>query len=170
MLDGDEAGRKATEKYALQLREINTGVKVTAVELPEGEDVNSILLSHEREIVGHLLDERKTVFNSSSVGLQVEKPVITPPGLEPSGGALNTSNPDRISFPDKKSGQVTHPIHIEVWGGVPLNNLHQLKLSLSLKNTENHKTFRDEVNLYSHRSSKQFLQDAVKSWTAHQPP
>ena len=54
--DGDEAGRKAAEKYQETLKNI---CKISNVETPEREDVNGLLQGHEPSILNHLIEERK---------------------------------------------------------------------------------------------------------------
>ncbi|QYS87798.1 toprim domain-containing protein [Flavobacterium oreochromis] len=65
--DGDKAGRTATAKYAQELETLN--LKLTQVETPEGEDINSLLIAYEKEIFIELLEKRKTVLLSSEENL-----------------------------------------------------------------------------------------------------
>lgn len=58
-LNGDEPGEKAVAKYAPMLKAAYPNVKVTNVEVPQGEDVNSLLQGHSPEILTHLIDTRK---------------------------------------------------------------------------------------------------------------
>lgn len=58
-LNGDEPGIKAVEKYAALLRVENKSLSITNVEVPQGEDVNSLLQAHSPEILIHLIDSRK---------------------------------------------------------------------------------------------------------------
>jgi DNA primase len=57
--DGDEAGRKAAEKYTKELTGL-INVKVTTVQTPDDEDINSLLDGHEPDIYTHLLNNRQT--------------------------------------------------------------------------------------------------------------
>ena len=58
-LNGDTPGIKAVEKYAPMLRNSNRKVKIARVEVPDNEDVNSLLQSHSPEILTHLIESRK---------------------------------------------------------------------------------------------------------------
>jgi DNA primase catalytic core len=60
-LNGDEAGQKAVQKYAPMLQSTYPKVKVSNVEVPYNEDVNSLLDSHSEEILLHLIKERKEI-------------------------------------------------------------------------------------------------------------
>lgn len=71
--DGDKAGNEAVEKYAELLRELHPKAVISKVETPEGEDVNSLLLGHESEILTHLINERKEVNLFLSIEKSVEK-------------------------------------------------------------------------------------------------
>ncbi|QYS87236.1 toprim domain-containing protein [Flavobacterium oreochromis] len=60
--DGDKAGSTAIEKYTKELQTLNVKLKITKVEPPENEDVNSLLVAYEKEIFMELLEKRKTVI------------------------------------------------------------------------------------------------------------
>src|SRR5690554_6643960 len=73
--DGDQAGEKAIEKYSQELHELlneserspsEVEVKISKVNTPESEDVNSLLVAHEPEIFIHLLHERELLFSIES--------------------------------------------------------------------------------------------------------
>ena len=57
--DGDNSGNEAVKKYQKQLSELLPQVKLSSVETPENEDVNSLLQGHDQEIFTHLLESRK---------------------------------------------------------------------------------------------------------------
>jgi len=62
-LDGDKAGREAISKISEKLMQLKPNLKITAVETPEGEDINSLVQGHDPEILLHLLNERKPISN-----------------------------------------------------------------------------------------------------------
>lgn len=57
--DGDKAGNEAVTKYAEIIRELHPKVKISQVETHANEDINSLIIGHEREILIHLIDQRK---------------------------------------------------------------------------------------------------------------
>jgi len=136
--DGDEAGKKAAVKYSKELQSLN--VKISVVECPENEDINSLLDGHKPEILTELLNQR------TSFSFQLKE--------ETTESKLNTTNPEQIIY---KNNQLT----VTVWGGIEKENLSRLKISLHIK-SEN-KAFRDDVNLYSHVSSKKLIQNIAES-------
>jgi DNA primase catalytic core len=76
--DGDKAGNEAVTKYAEILRELHPKAKISQVETPKDEDINSLIIGHEREILIHLIDQRKEIVFSFSIEeeitVKVEKP------------------------------------------------------------------------------------------------
>lgn len=59
--DGDKAGNEAVEKYTGILRELHPDIVISKVETPQGEDINSLIIGHESEILTHLINERKEI-------------------------------------------------------------------------------------------------------------
>src|SRR5690554_3622146 len=139
-LDGDEAGNNATTKYSEELHQLVPHVDITRVETPENEDVNSLLQGHEPELFSHLLNTRILLFSAEEQ-------------LKEKKTSLNTANPDKIIYE-------TLTVKIEIWGGIEYGNMHRLRLSVHMENKSTQRSFRDDVNLYSNRSSKAFVQDA----------
>jgi DNA primase len=60
-LNGDEPGVKAVQKYAPMLQSEIPNLKITNIEVPQNEDVNSLLNGHSEEILLHLINSRKEV-------------------------------------------------------------------------------------------------------------
>ena len=59
--DGDKAGSTATVKYSEQLRELHPKARISQIETPQNEDINSLIQGHENEILIHLIDNRKEI-------------------------------------------------------------------------------------------------------------
>ncbi|MFN5073466.1 MAG: toprim domain-containing protein, partial [Cyclobacteriaceae bacterium] len=51
--DGDEAGREGSKRIADKIHQLKPEIKLSSVNTPEGEDVNSLAQSHEKEIFTH---------------------------------------------------------------------------------------------------------------------
>jgi len=102
--DGDKAGNEAVTKYAEIIRELHPKVKISQVETPENEDINSLIIGHEREILIHLIENRKEIVFSFSIedtSTIIEKPIkqkVTPeakpkqPNLENTIDILKQNN------------------------------------------------------------------------------
>ena len=83
--DGDKAGNEAVKKYTEILREqtplLGVGVlKFSQVQTPEYEDVNSLIMGHETEILIHLIEQRTQIPNLiitqqiKQIKVPIEKP------------------------------------------------------------------------------------------------
>jgi len=167
-LDGDEAGRKAVATHSQRLHELLPQVAISTVATPEGEDPNSLLMGHEPEVLRHLLEERKQVsFSSieppfpisSGQASEREKAMEQPEVPEPASSAevatgLDSSDPERL-------GYTTQELRFTIWGGISLQQLNRLKVNLHIECE--HRNFREDVNLYSHRQRKGFVQAACEA-------
>ncbi len=71
--DGDKAGNEAVTKYAEILRELHPKVKISQVETPKDEDINSLIQGHENEILIHLIKNRKEIAFSFSIEEDLEE-------------------------------------------------------------------------------------------------
>ena len=149
-LDGDEAGRKAAANYSKEFKTQYPTLKISKVNTPKGEDINSLLDGHTAEIFTELLESR-TIFSSLEVG-------STDKQLNPitNNHTLNTENPERIIY-------INNQLTVTVWGGIEKENLSRLRVSLHITSKENkYKTFRDDVNLYSHTAVKKLIQNVAE--------
>lgn len=116
-LNGDEPGQKAVAKYAPMLKAAYPNLKITNVELPQNEDVNSLIQGHSPDILTHLISTRKeyAFFLSSENPVEKEEsasikifinpetePVQTEPAQQPTTG-LNTTNPFNLKYQGKEA-------------------------------------------------------------------
>lgn len=62
--DGDKAGNEAVKKYSQQLETLNLKLKFSQVQTPEYEDANSLIMGHEKDILIHLIEQRKELVFS----------------------------------------------------------------------------------------------------------
>jgi len=170
--DGDEPGREAIKKHADILHRLKPGVKITYVETPEKEDINSLAQGHEPEVFTHLLNTRKEFFLSiektteSPVELSeavsrpkgvTEKPINTQSAINTNPSFLDTANPEQIIYESET-------LKATIWGGIEKENLSRLKVSLHIKNkADKYKSFRDDVNLYSHGSMQKLVQNIAET-------
>jgi DNA primase len=122
IFDGDEAGSQATIKHAHILRDLRPQVRITEVVLPAGEDVNSLLQSHEDPRVLIDLVEQRTDFSFSMETSPTAEP--RPIAVSLSEG-LDTRNADLLIY-DQGA------YHIEVLGGIKLAGLDRLRVTLKV--------------------------------------
>ena len=122
ILDGDEAGTQATIKHAHTLRNLCSQVRITEVALPDGEDINSLLQSHDNAQVLVDLVAQRTDFSFSMEPSPMAEPkpiaASTPTGLD-------MRNAELLIYENPT-------LRIEVLGGVKLNGLDRLRVSLKV--------------------------------------
>ncbi|NQY68174.1 MAG: toprim domain-containing protein [Flavobacteriales bacterium] len=166
-LDGDAAGEKAAKKYAEQFKMENEELKISIVQTPKDEDINSLLDGHEAEIFTQLLQER-TIFSSADQGAPESNNKTEELKLNTNNQTLDTNNPERIIF--KNNCPSGSDLTVTDWGGIEKENLSRLRVSLHITSQENtlpdgrqeYKTFRDDVNLYSHTAVKKLIQNVAE--------
>jgi len=108
--DGDSAGREGVKRMSEDINRLFPGVRITSVNTPENEDINSLYTAHSEkasELFKHLLNERKEVafsdtsstsesFSFSNENLSDEKKKLPAPP-KTSTSSFNPSNPHRIT-------------------------------------------------------------------------
>lgn len=159
--DGDKAGNEAIEKHREELNELLPHIKLSAVETPEDEDVNSLLVGHDAEIFIHLLENRKDLFPAEKSGrlLPEEKQgndTQAPPEPLKTAGKLNTRNPEFITF-------TTEELQIILLGGLNLQQLDRLRATIKItrKSTTNPlHSIRHTIDLYHSDYLEKFINKA----------
>jgi DNA primase len=175
--DGDEAGTKAVDRYSEVIKQLQPRVKITRVNTPEGEDVNSLAQGHDPGILTHLIEHRNdpavtfsppvtlvkgsSVENKKTVPSQIQEvekskkkeSVQDTTTTVPTPSTLDAANPECILFE-------TESLSITIWGGIEKENLSRLRISLHARSkTDKYKAYRDDVNLYSHPQVKKLVQN-----------
>lgn len=138
--DGDAAGREAAKKYGRLLREELPDIKVSAVQTPENEDINSLLQSHEPGVLAHLIKERSPfLFSTEETGTES----MAAERMAPASGQLITLNPELLLYADG-------PLEIAVLGGVRLTGLDRLRVTLKITSAANPRLLpvRHSLDLY----------------------
>ena len=142
MLDGDEAGRKAVAHHAKTLKELCPKVQLTYVALPEGEDVNSMYVSHQEEaatMFATLLAERQSIGKAAKI-------VDTAEQVNESG-VLDTSNPELLTYRSKD-------ILLTVMGGISIEGLDRLRVTLKMSSGD--RLLRHGLDLYNDNQVEQY--------------
>ena len=144
-LNGDQPGKKAVAKHAETLRQLNPKLTLSSVNVPENEDVNSLLQSHEPEIFTHLLEERTFLFSneSSTENPSTEKKNDLPSdhqSAESSAHELNTRNPYKLTYASKSALYA-------ILGGMS-KQLDSMKVTLQIQHPKTNRKTRNKVDLY----------------------
>jgi len=149
--DGDKAGGEAIKKYQEELSELLPGIKLTAAETPQDEDINSLLQGHEPEIITHLLENRKELFL-----LTEETEIQSLPGPIRTTGKLNTRNPEFMTY-------TTDELQIIILGGINLQQLDRLRITLKISRTDTNDamhSIRHTLDLYHSDYLEKFINKA----------
>ena len=138
--DGDQAGSEAVPKISERIQQIRSDLTISSVETPEGEDINSLAVSHEPAILNHLLEQRHTVFLSTEKSIEGKTPntITSQPASQPS--ELNTTNPNRLIY-----ATTTANYHIK--GGIR-TELDTLRVSLDIEHPSSKRKHRSKPDLY----------------------
>jgi len=125
-LNGDQAGIKAVQKYAPMLKGEYPNLKITQVEVPENEDVNSLLQGHSPEILTHLIETRKEynfLFSTEKNQLK-EKGAIELPEQR-----TDTQAPPEPELPNHKTGLDTNnPYNLKYTGNAAYYQIKGFKI------------------------------------------
>jgi DNA primase catalytic core len=172
--DGDKAGNEAIQKYLKELSELIPNIKLTAVETPENEDINSLSIAYDTEIFTHLLENRKDLFllNESTEEIKQEQGNSTEVPPEPprtqmkllavSGAELNTKNPEFITF-------TTDELQIIILGGINLQQLDRLRITVKISRTDTNDplhSIRHTIDLYHSNYLEKFINKASEQLEA----
>jgi DNA primase len=155
--DGDEAGREGTKRVSEKLHQIRPEIKLSYISTPEGEDVNSLSVSHEPGIFAHLLETR----NPFSFSIEIKNEPIRDAPLTnhlPTGQAgLNTENHELLFY---QNGV----LNITVLGGIRITGLDKLRVTLKLesKTKNNLLPLRHNLDLYHKGQVDQLITQAAE--------
>lgn len=150
MLDGDSAGQAAITKHAGTLAGLLPPVKITAVRLPDGEDVNSMLHTHDdSRILIDMISQRQPVDFYSSI----EKEAPSADGSVTPAVAvdtrLNTATPELLTY----DGGL---LQITILGGIKLTGLDRLRVTLKVEHSSKQLLpVRHNLDLYNNSHSEQ---------------
>jgi DNA primase len=132
--DGDLPGNEAVLKHANQLITMNQILKITQVETPENEDINSLLQGHTEEILIHLIENRIPINPDDNLVFSTEdNPKPTP--------IITEQNPNIYE---------NEHLKIEVLGGIDYKDLSALRVTICITNKKkSYYPSRQNLNLYN---------------------
>ena len=148
--DGDEAGRAAVKRIKEKLKKLRQDVNVSYVDTPEGEDVNSLLQSHNSEILNHLIENRITETKSTKAKQMKPKQTIR--------GKLDTTNIELLQYQ-------TDLVHITILGGIKVTGLDRMRVTLKIQSQTNEHLLpvRSSLDLYHAKQVEQVTQKMAAS-------
>ncbi|NJO24542.1 MAG: toprim domain-containing protein [Bacteroidia bacterium] len=157
MLNADEAGEAATHKHAHTLHTLHTHIRITHTSLPAGEDVNSVLCTHDdAKVLSDLIEQRKDFSFSIEKEKQSSSEII-PSSLT----RLNTSNQELLIYDNCQ-------LRIEVWGGIKITGLDRMKVTLKVQHKAKQLLpIRDTLDLYSRQQTEHLIQTISENFDAN---
>jgi DNA primase catalytic core len=152
MLNGDDAGQVATTKHGTALHALLPRIKLTTVAVPEGEDVNSLLQTHDDPRVLTELIGSRTAFSFSIELTPPELPKAPAPSVKaPPAGRLITANPELLIY---DNGELL----VTVLGGIKLTGLDRMKVTLKVEHkAKQGLPVRHHLDLYNHPHTEQLV-------------
>ncbi|HEY9123905.1 MAG TPA: CHC2 zinc finger domain-containing protein [Bacteroidales bacterium] len=132
--DGDQAGKEAINKHSETLHQLRPGIKLTYIETPENEDINSLWQGHEPELFINLIDNRKVLSFSTEKSVEKKSPQIA------TSSTLNASNPYNLYY----NGLAAR---YYVKGGIR-PQLDSMRISLQIIHPQTNDDYRTKLDLY----------------------
>jgi DNA primase/DNA-binding MarR family transcriptional regulator len=159
MLNGDEAGRAATGKHYTTLRTLLPHVKFTAVAVPAGEDVNSLLQIHEDAGVLADLIERRTEFSFSSAPAKPAASEMPASAVaSPADIKLITTNSELLVYDNCE-------LRITVLGGIRITGLDRMRVTLKVEHKAGRGLpLRHNLDLYNHPHTEQLASKIAENF------
>jgi len=166
--DGDQAGKDGMKRYAELLQKQKPGIKITYLEIPEGEDINSLAIGHEPEIFTYLLENRQPLFLLPAGGTQagLTENNHTPIAINTTPIQAATSNQQQATRFDASHPECivfeTPQILVTIWGKIDIRHVSRLRVTLHIQLKENlYAEYRDTIDLYSHNQTQRLIREAA---------
>jgi len=162
MLNADEAGAAATVKHYSTLKSLLPHVRITCVQLPAGEDVNSVLCTHDDTgVLQSLIESRVPDFSFS-----IEKEKSVEQSEMPQGGKiipaagqskLDTRNNELLIYDNCE-------LYFEILGGIKITGLDRMKVTLKVQHKEktNHPQWYS-IDLYNQVQREQTINNVAET-------
>lgn len=161
MLDADEAGEAATVKHYSTLKQLllprlsgQAEVIITKVSLPAGEDINSVLCTHDdAAVLQHLIEARTQANFSFSIENKKAETFTT----KATPSKLNTQNPELLMYDNCE-------LYFEILGGIKITGLDRMKVTLKVQHKEkiNHPQWYS-IDLYNQVQREQTINDVAET-------
>jgi len=158
MLNGDEPGEAATVKHCSTLKQLLPQVTITKVTLPAGEDVNSVLCTHDNaKVLSDLIDQRTEFFVSIEKKNQSAE-ILAVSALQRADNKLITTNPELLIYDNCE-------LHIEVLGGIKITGLDRMKVTLKILHKDKATLpIWHSLDLYNHGQREQLVNNLAEAF------
>jgi DNA primase len=155
MLNADDAGAAATHKHVHTLHALRMGVHITQTNLPTGEDINSLLQSHDDPKILFDIIEQRTNFSFST---EKENAEIIPAVQE---SKLDIRNNELLIYNNCE-------LYFEILGGIKITGLDRMKVTLKVQHKQKQQLpIRDTLDLYNRNQTEQLVQTISDNYDAN---
>lgn len=164
--DGDKAGREAVQTHAQTIHTQCPNLKISYVDTPDNEDVNSLSKNYGANAENYflnLLEERRQTSDIRPQTLDVRdetqdlRPQIQ--DLRPKEEftyVLDTQNPEQLIYTNTL-------FTITIWGGIEVRTIKKLRVTLKVEQNEKaYFDYRDTVDLYVDRSRTKLMHKLIE--------
>jgi DNA primase len=171
--DGDTPGNQAVQKNAQQLTTINQKLKITKVETPENEDINSLLQGHTEEILIHLIENRIPINPNDNPLFSITDNSKPTPIIDLLNKVItiedypNTKDIDvnyrelQAQSSQPKADSLTYEnehLKIEVLGSIDLKDFSALRVTIAVTNKKKENfPSRQNLNLYNDEQTEKII-------------
>lgn len=154
--DGDTAGREGAQRNAEELSRLPSEAKVTAIEAPEGEDINSMFVTYGTEAVMQLIEERKPVSRETESFSSFEKTSneIKNAPVQSLATPLNTDTPNKIIYESQTARYIVK--------GSLCKQLDKMLVSIDVQHLETGVKYRARLDLYEERQTRKEAREAAE--------
>jgi DNA primase len=163
--DGDNAGREGVIKNTEKLQGLLSGVEVTSVPTPDGEDVNSMFVTYGKEAILQLIEERQPVNNESEPAEQLvnnseqsfssfetTSNEIENAPVQNLATPLNTDTPNKIIYETQTARYI-------IKGSLP-KTFDRMLVSLDVQCLETGTKYRCRLDLYEEKQTRKEAREA----------
>jgi DNA primase len=157
MLNADEPGEVATAKHTVTLKQLLPEIKISKVILPAGEDVNSLLQSHDDPKILSDLIENRTDFSFSIEKEKLQSSETITNTATQNNSKLNTQNPELLIYDNCE-------LYFEILGGIKITGLDRMKVTLKVQHKEkiNHPQWYS-IDLYNQVQREQTINNVAET-------
>jgi len=164
-LNADDAGNAATSKHTYTLQALHPHLRITCVQMPTGEDINSLAQTHSEEQIFIDLLQQRNIFsfsienkNEPGAKLFIDKTIEKQKTIEiikqHSTHELNTTNPYKLSYTND-----TAIYYIQ--GGLP-KTTDNLKIMLVIENIQTGFKARNKIDLYEDKQVERLCKEVAE--------
>jgi DNA primase len=159
--DGDNAGREGVIKNTENVQELLSGVEVTSVPTPDGEDINSLFVNYGKEAILQLIEERQPVdlkASQLSNNLTIKQYSNQTKAATAAVQTAHALSPLKTDIPNKIIYETPTARYI-IKGTLP-KTFDRMLVSLDVQHLETAIKYRCRLDLYEEKQTRKEAREA----------